>query len=130
MFRLALFAFLFALPVAAQERMTAAEFEAFTEGKTLFYAQGGEVYGAEIHHRNRRVSWSFLDGQCRAGRWYAEDGLICFVYETDPAPQCWSFVRQGDRLIARFRDDPATGELYEARETGEPLLCPGPRVGV
>ena len=72
------------LPLPALAEMSAAEFEAYTEGKTLYFGQSGAPYGAEIYHENRRVQWSFLDGHCKEGRWYEADGLICFVYEDDP----------------------------------------------
>ncbi|NNE52169.1 MAG: hypothetical protein HKN30_07190 [Sulfitobacter sp.] len=121
---------LIALPVAAQDLLTPEEFDRYTRGKTLFYGQGGEIYGAEIYYENRRVTWSFLDGECKEGRWYAKGPLICFTYEDNPAPQCWSFLRRPTGLIARFENDPATTDLYEARDTGEALICPGPKVGV
>ena len=47
-----------ASPLAAQSMMSAAEFDAYTRGKTLFYAQNGETYGAERYLSNRRVEWS------------------------------------------------------------------------
>ncbi|MCZ4256109.1 hypothetical protein O4H53_11200 [Sulfitobacter sp. G21635-S1] len=119
-----------ALPAAAQDLMTAEEFDAYTRGKTLFYGRNGSAYGAEAYHGNRRVEWSFLDGECRAGEWYQDGELICFVYEDNPDPQCWSFSRGTGGLIARFQNDPQTTELYEARDVGEEMLCLGPKVGV
>ncbi|MGJ8625606.1 MAG: hypothetical protein ACSHXB_01490 [Sulfitobacter sp.] len=119
-----------ALPAAAQDTMSAAEFDAYTRGKTLFYGRGGHAYGAEIYHENRRVQWSFLDGDCREGEWYEADGLICFVYENNPNPQCWSFVEGSRGLIARFENEPNTTELYEAQDQGQEMLCLGPKVGV
>lgn len=119
-----------ALPAAAQDIMSAAEFDAYTRGKTLFYGRGGEAYGAEIYHENRRVQWSFLDGDCRDGEWYEEAGLICFVYEDNPDPQCWSFVEGNRGLTARFENEPNTTELYEAQDQGQEMLCLGPKVGV
>lgn len=119
-----------ALPAAAQDTMSAAEFDAYTRGKTLFYGRGGDAYGAEIYHENRRVQWSFLDGECREGEWYEADGLICFVYENNPNPQCWSFVEGSRGLIARFENEPNTTELYEAQDQGQEMLCLGPKVGV
>ncbi|KZY50973.1 hypothetical protein HKX23_06540 [Sulfitobacter sp. KE29] len=118
------------LPLPALAEMSAAEFEAYTEGKTLYFGQSGAPYGAEIYRENRRVQWSFLDGHCKEGRWYEADGLICFVYEDDPAPQCWSFSENPTGLVARFENDPTETALYEAREMTEPLLCLGPEVGV
>ena len=51
-------------PAWAQDTLSAAEFDAFTKGKTLFYGTLGAPYGAEVYHDNRRVQWSFLDGEC------------------------------------------------------------------
>ncbi len=121
---------LLSLPAAAQDRMTAQEFDDYTRGKTLYYGQNGQAYGAEIYHENRRVEWSFLDGDCKEGKWYEEAGMICFVYENKSDPQCWSFTKSERGLIARFEDRPNTTELYEAQEIGEEMLCLGPKIGV
>jgi hypothetical protein len=114
----------------AQSTMTAQEFDAYTRGKTLFYGNGPEAYGAEIYLPNRRVRWSFLDGQCMEGEWYEADGMICFTYDEHPEPQCWSFERGPQGLIARFENDPAVTPLYEANESTEEMLCLGPKIGV
>lgn len=127
---LAIFCAFCALPATAQDMMSAAEFDAYTKGKTLFYGRGGDAYGAEIYHENRRVQWSFLDGQCKEGSWYEADGLICFTYEDNPDPQCWSFIEGTRGLIARFENEPDTTELYEAQDEGQEMLCLGPKVGV
>ena len=87
--RIALMIALLAPPVCAQELMTAEEFDTYTRGKTLFFGQDGQAYGAEIYRENRQVQWSFLDGECKDGEWYEDDGLICFVYDDNPNPQCW-----------------------------------------
>ncbi len=119
-----------ALPAAAEPAMSAAEFDAYTQGKTLFYGRDGAAYGAEIYHEDRRVQWSFLDGDCKEGEWYEDAGLICFVYEGAPDPQCWSFLEGARGLIARFENDPTTTELYEAEDVGQEMLCLGPKIGV
>lgn len=121
---------LLALPALAQERMTADEFDVYSRGKTLFFSQDGALYGAEVYYDNRRVVWSFLDGECKEGFWYDENDLICFIYEDNPDPQCWSFQRGTQGLIARFEDRPDTTELYEAQDIGEEMICLGPKVGV
>ena len=131
MYRVLLFLFLaLSAPLAAQTPMTAEEFDAYTKGKTLFFGQNGQAYGAEIYHDNRRVEWSFLDGECQSGEWYEDRGLICFVYENNPDPQCWSFVESPGGLIARFENRPDTTELYEAQDIGQEMICLGPKVGV
>ncbi len=121
---------LLAAPASA-DTLTADAFDAYTRGKTLFYGADGAPYGAERYLDGRRVIWTFLDGECQDGVWYEnDDGQICFVYENNLDPQCWSF-RQGPRgLIARFENDPQATELYEAEDIGEEMLCYGPDVGV
>lgn len=125
-----LFLICLAQPAAAQDLMTAEEFDAYTRGKTLIFGQNGQAYGAEIYHENRRVEWSFLDGDCKEGEWYEDNGLICFVYENNPEPQCWSFIKGEGGLIARFENRPNTTELYEAQDSDAEMLCLGPKVGV
>ncbi len=128
---IAAFCMLFApFSVAAGEPMNGAAFDSYTRGKTLFYGQNGEAYGAEIYLDNRRVKWSFLDGECKEGVWYEEGDQICFVYEDNPEPQCWAFSKDNGRLIARFQNLPGATELYEAQDVGEEMVCLGPDVGV
>jgi len=121
---------LIAFPLAAAEPMSAEEFEAYTTGKTLFFGQNGQAYGAEEYLQNRRVRWSFLDGECKEGRWYSAGEQICFVYEDNPDPQCWIFTQGPSGLIAEFIGDDTLPELYEAQDLGEEMLCLGPEVGV
>ncbi|SPJ27489.1 hypothetical protein TRM7615_00979 [Falsiruegeria mediterranea M17] len=130
MMRLMILLSLCAAPVAAQGLMTAEEFDAYTQGKTLFYGNGGEVYGVERYMAGRRVVWSFLDGDCKEGVWYEQGGQICFIYEERLDPQCWSFEQTSRGLIARFEDDPEGTELYEAEDLDEEMICYGPDVGV
>lgn len=115
---------------AAETRLSAPEFDAYTRGKTFYYGAMGKPYGGEEYLDGQRVRWSFLDGDCKDGRWYEDAGLICFVYDDNPAPQCWTFAISGRGLIARFENDPSQSELYEVEQSPEPLLCTGPKVGV
>ncbi len=117
-------------PALAAERMSAKEFDDYTRGKTFYYGADGAPYGAEEYLDDRRVRWSFLDGECHDGYWYEREGLICFVYENQSEPQCWSFERRAGGLVARFRNDPEMTELYEVRQSRQPLICIGPDVGV
>ena len=131
MFRyLAILLLLPAFPASAQPALTASDFDDYTRGKTLFYGFQGKVYGVERYLPNRRVIWSFLDGNCKEGVWYEQDEQICFIYEDRLAPQCWVFTRSGNGLIAQFEGDPGQTELYEAQDIGEEMLCYGPEVGV
>lgn len=117
------------LPALAETSMNAADFDAYTQGKTLYYGTDGQRYGVEEYLPDRRVRWSFMDGKCKEGFWYEDAGSICFVYEDNPTPQCWSFFNRGDRLSARFENRENATELYEIEGNGE-MLCFGPDVGV
>ncbi|MCM2560728.1 hypothetical protein M8756_03310 [Lutimaribacter sp. EGI FJ00015] len=114
----------------AQSALSAQEFDALTQGKTFTYAENGEAYGAEEYLPDRRVRWSFLDGKCKEGRWWEENGQICFIYEDNPMPQCWTFFDGARGLTARFENDPAATELYAVDRSDEPLMCLGPEIGV
>ena len=133
MIRYALAAALLAAPAFAQDPrgapMTGAEFEAYVTGKTLMYGTGAEPYGGEDYLPGGKVRWSFLDGRCLEGRWYAEAPNICFVYSDDPEPICWTFYEGPGGLSAQLEGDP-DGLLYETGEAEEPLFCVGPDVGV
>lgn len=114
----------------AETPMSAAEFEAYVRGKTLTFGIGGEPYGIERYREGRRVTWSFIGGECQDGIWYEENASICFVYDFAPDPQCWQFFEEPGGLRAVFMNDPGTTVLYEAQDSDEPLICPGPDVGV
>lgn len=119
-----------ALPVQAAEPMGADAFERFVTGKTLWFDQDGVTYGVERYLPGRRVEWSFLDGECRAGTWYEDAGQICFLYEDGLGPQCWAFSRDGEGLTARFAGDENGVSLYGAQQRDEEMQCLGPDVGV
>ncbi|MDV7142496.1 hypothetical protein R3X27_07350 [Tropicimonas sp. TH_r6] len=123
---------LLALPAQAlaDTPLSAEAFDALTLGRTLHFYSEGRPYGAERYEENREVTWTFLDGECKKGRWYPQEELICFVYEGGHGPQCWSFFARGDGLRALFEDREGETELYDAGETDEPLSCLGPRIGV
>lgn len=120
-----------AQPLAAADTpMTGAEFDAYTQGRTLTFFSAGQPYGVERYKPGRRVTWSFLDGQCKEGTWYEDDAFICFVYEDNPAPQCWLFYAEAGGLRALFEGTEGQTELYEANEADDDMLCLGPEVGV
>lgn len=119
------------LPARADRAITPEEFEAHVTGKTLTYAQFGEVFGIEEYLPGRKVRWQFSQDICQYGSWYPkEGGLICFVYEYDPDEHCWSFWKEGDILRALSVNDAPGSELTEVRQSDQGLACPGPDVGV
>lgn len=113
--------------------MSAAEFDAYTRGKTFYYEGSGAPYGAEEYLDNNRVRWSFLDGKCIEGVWYMQGEMICFEYENDLGPECWVFSLSENGLTARFSNPANSSDptvLYEVEQSDKPLLCLGPEVGV
>jgi len=119
------------LPAAAGGPMTGADFDAYTRDRTVYFNNRGKAYGVEEYLPGNRVRWSFLDGQCKEGRWYEEEKFICFIYEDSPGePQCWTFWNEPGGLRALFEDNPAETELFEDTTANEPMLCLGPDVGV
>ncbi len=118
------------LALANDRPITAEEFERIVTGKTFSYATGGAPYGAEEYLGNRRVRWTFLDGECTEGSWYESGEYICFVYDNIPDPQCWTFFMRSGRLSARFSGQSTSTDLFETERQDEPLFCLGPEVGV
>ena len=125
-----LFILLFEPAFAAERPLSAQEFERMVTGKTFSYATGGAPYGAEEYLDNRRVTWTFLDGECIEGKWYPAGDQICFVYDALPDPQCWVFFERGGQLAARFAGQSQMTDLFETSEQSEPLYCIGPEIGV
>lgn len=116
---------------AADDPMTAQEFEAYVQGKTLTYSLSGEVYGTEQYLSGRRVLWAFSGDECREGHWYQEEKTICFVYDYNPnEPQCWMFWSKDGGLAARYMNDPEGSEISEVEQSPKPMACAGPNVGV
>lgn len=113
----------------AAQPMSGGEFEAYTTGKTLTYAEGGQPYGVERYLPGRRVVWAFVGDECRYGTWYEAEGQICFVYENEADAQCWIFQQTGAGLRAHFVGDPQGSTLVEVEEDPDALKCPGPDVG-
>lgn len=118
------------LPAQADTALDAQAFEQLTLGRTFTYAENGTAYGAEEYLPGRRVRWSFLDGQCKAGFWWEEAGQICFAYEDNPEPQCWRFFMGEAGLVAHYTSNDDAAPLYEVGQSSDPLLCLGPETGV
>ena len=101
-----------------------------SEGKSQYFFQNGQFYGAEQFYKNRQSTWQYIDGQCSNGSWRPQGDALCFTYEHDPTEQCWQMFRQDDgRITVRsLGADPA--DDLELRSTSDgSLSCPGPSVG-
>ncbi|MBJ2150514.1 hypothetical protein [Paracoccus sp. IB05] len=110
--------------------MTAAEFNAYVEGKTLTWSQYGAIFGIEEYLPNRKVRWKTSPDECQYGSWFEREGQICFVYEYGVGEHCWTFWTEGEELRALSANGFEGSELTVINETPEPLACPAPDVGV
>jgi hypothetical protein len=118
------------LAAAAETPMTAAEFDAFATGKTLDYYAADQVFGRETYLPGRLVLWSPVGEDCKSGSWYEDAGNICFLYDGDPEPKCWTIWADGDGLTASYSTDGPDDLPRKVLVTEEPLACMGPDVGV
>lgn len=123
-----------ALPALASAGaiLGAGEFERLSTGKTLYFTQAGRPYGVEQYAPGRQVVWQYADGTCDTGYWYQERSALCFVYDSNPEPQCWIFEARDGDFFARV-EGAASGDPSELRLAGEsdaPLVCQGPDLGV
>ncbi len=121
---------IFASGAHAETPMSASEFEQYFTGKTMYFEFEGRAFGGEHYMENRRVRWSVENGKCKTGEWYPSGEMICFVYDDDPDPKCWSFYQTDSGIQAFYQNDPTQTMLSVARETTVPLMCLGPEVGV
>lgn len=122
-----------ASPALAERVITADEFAQMVTGKTFYFDRNGAPFGAEQYFEDKRVIWTFEDGgECQRGIWFENArGQICFVYDSDPAPQCWDFLEGDDgRFRARFDGDGPDEDLVTRDITEQPLDCPLPDLGV
>ena len=119
-----------AAPSAAENPLTGEAFGQATTGRTFFYSRDGQSFGAEQYLPGRRVIWAFTGDDCQKGYWYPEGSEICFVYEDEPGPQCWTFTQGPDGLTGRYRGDAENPPLIARRSSPEPMACLGPDIGV
>lgn len=105
------------------------DFEARVTGRTIYWTQGEEPAGAEQYLPGRRVIWRFGDNACTIGHWYAKGPYICFLYENDDGPICWTFAEAQGGLAARPKGGAVSDVLRAGAESTAPLGC-GIGVGV
>lgn len=118
------------LAMADDTPLTADQFDALTQGKTIIYSQDGIPYGTEEYRPGRTVVWAFTDSECREGNWFPQDDQICFDYHDGTPLQCWTFFNTADGLMARFQGDDISTPLAALSQSDTPLNCPAPDVGV
>lgn len=119
-----------ATPALADTPLTAEAFEDHVTGKTVTYQQYDSVFGIEEYLPGRKVRWSTAPNECQYGSWYPQADMICFVYEYDPTPSCWTFWMKDGGLVALSETGIAGEELHEVAASDQGLPCPGPDIGV
>lgn len=121
---------IFAAPCFADNALSQKEFEELAQDRTLYFFRDGVFFGAEEFHDNRLTTWKFSDGTCVSGRWYPIQDQICFEYEADPTPHCWTMHRlnSGDIEIRSVGDDAPEGQIMLRQVSENPIKC-GPQVG-
>lgn len=121
-----------AAPAAAERAVSASEFAEMVTGRTLHFDRRGAPFGSEQYFEDDRVIWAFENGECQRGIWFENaEGRICFVYDSDPAPQCWDFLEMpGGAFHARAVGADPADDLVTRETVDEPLDCPLPDLGV
>ena len=110
-------------PPLRNKPMTAAEFEAYVTDRIISFATSDNAaFGVEHYRKNREVVWSRGDGTCLSGKWYPQNGDICFVYESDPQPKCWRITRGKSGLRGAYTTVPNSTVIFETRKP-VPLTC-------
>lgn len=117
-------------PGLAETPISPEQFEAHVTGKTLTYQQFDYIFGVEEYLPDRKVRWSTAPDECQYGSWYPQGKDICFVYEYDPTPACWTFWMKDGALVALSTTGLPGEELHEVQASDQGLPCPGPDVGV
>jgi len=117
-------------PGLAETPISPEQFEAHVTGKTLTYQQFDYIFGVEEYLPDRKVRWSTAPDECQYGSWYPQGKDICFVYEYDPTPACWTFWMKDGALVALSTTGLPGEELHEVQASDQGLPCPGPEVGL
>lgn len=119
-----LFLIFLASPAAAEEPMTAEEFEDYVTGRTItFRTASNPSFGVERYLPGRRVMWSTFNGICRYGVWFESKGDICFRYDHDPEHKCWTIYDEPGGMRGVFTTRPNTTVIFEVPEREDPLIC-------
>jgi hypothetical protein len=91
--------------------LTAEAFEAIVQGKTFDTYSDNGLYGVETFLPDRRSIWRDAE-ECKEGTWRAEGDQICFDYQGESQPFCWTYHDRGGWLMA----------WYEGDRTLEPIM--------
>lgn len=124
--RSALICLAMASSAAAQDAMTGAAFQSFTEGGMFAFSYENRApYGTEHYLSNRQVIWVEDDGSCWTGRWFVAGDMICFRYDNRAGTTCSQFYQDGDNMIV-IAKNAVSGHRAIRTRTMLPSLCEVP----
>ena len=110
--------------VTAQDTMTAAEFDAHVTDRTITNrTELNPTFGVERYLPGRRVMWSTFDGICQYGVWYESKGDICFRYDYDPEPKCWTMYDEPGGMRGVYTTRAPYTVIFEILDREDPLIC-------
>ena len=115
---------LIATPALAEDvKLDKDAFLDLMDGRTAHFSVGGEPYGSEAYHPNRRVIWRDTEGQCMEGVWRSISDYLCFQYDS---ASCWHVFRTEDDAHYALSSDGFRVEFESITEgafdcTGAPL---------
>lgn len=103
--------------------MSVEDFERFVEGRTMdTYDQTGR-YGVETFLPGRRAIWRDAD-RCLEGRWRPQGDMVCFDYQGDPTPYCWTYHDRDGWLMA-WLDGDRSADPIMLHPSADIVTCEG-----
>lgn len=93
-----------AMGLADDLPLTAEEFEAIVQGKTFDTYDLDGIYGVETFLPGRRSIWRDAE-ECKEGTWRAQGDQICFDYQGNTTPFCFTYHDRGGWLMAWYEGD-------------------------
>jgi hypothetical protein len=103
--------------------LDAEAFEALVEGRTMDTHNLSGRYGVETFLPGRKAIWRDAES-CLEGTWRPQGEMICFDYDGEPAPYCWTYHDRDGWLMAWLDGDRSSEPimLYPADEV---VTCEG-----
>lgn len=103
--------------------LSAQDFEALVEGRTMDTHDSSGRYGVETFLPGRRAIWRD-ESQCLDGTWRPQGEMICFDYRGVATPFCWTYHDRGGWLMAWLDGDRGT-EPIMLYPSDELVTCEG-----
>lgn len=110
-------------PSPADSPLSIEAFERFVEGRTMDTFDQTGRYGVETFLPGRRAIWRDAE-RCLEGTWRPQGDQICFDYQDESLPYCWTYHDRGGWLMAWLDGDRSTQPimLYPSKEL---VTCEG-----